>query len=48
MSEIKDFENMKDNAKLKAFQKVNLERPLTTNEFEEFKELANKKLRREI
>lgn len=45
MNEIKDFEYMLLNAKLKALQKASIQRPLTEQEFKIFKELANNKLK---
>lgn len=44
MNEIKQFEDIISNAKLKALQKVSLKRPLTDKEFKLFKELALKRI----
>ena len=41
MSLINEFNQMIKSAKLKAIQKVSLERELTTEEFTEFKSLAS-------
>lgn len=45
---IKEFENMKLNAELKALQKISLERELNDTEFHKFHTLANMKLAGEI
>jgi len=39
---IKEFEDMKNNAELKALSKVSLERPLTDKELEIYKRLFSK------
>lgn len=41
---IKEFEEMKERAEMRALSKVSLERVLTDEEFERFKELGKKYL----
>ena len=43
---IKEFEEMREIAELKALSNISLERPLTDNEFKKFKELGSKYLKR--
>lgn len=39
---LKDFENMGNIAKAKAYSKLSLERPLTNEEYEQFMEVGKK------
>lgn len=43
---IKEFEKMRDKAEMRALSKISLERVLTDEEFERYKELGKKYLKR--